>query len=78
MTAIDENVMKYLALQELSKDYVRDNIERDPIVKEIRRRIADLTQQDPNVLSRVKSLENKQYSERNSNLISQNNTSLRI
>ena len=62
MSATDENVMKYLALQELFKSHTRDSLERDPIVGEIRKRIADQTQQDPNVLLRIKTLKNKQCS----------------
>ena len=62
MSAVDENVMRYSALQALFKAHAQDSLERDPIVGEIRKRIADLTRRDPDVLLRLKTLKNKQCS----------------
>ena len=62
MFAIDESIMRYLALQELFKDYGWDALERDPILTEIKKQITDLVQRDPGVVSRVKTLGRRRLS----------------
>ena len=55
----DENIMQYLALQDLLRFFAQDNIEGDSSIKEIEKRISVLIRQDPEILVRLENIKKR-------------------